>query len=495
MQKIALRQMSIAPQHVIRLMGICFWGICMIYPQNSVADSLKKSPIDSLFKVFKNTESDTSKVNALVELSFYETSFSKGLGYAQKALDLARKVAFKMGEASALVQLAAQHCNNGSYAVALHYAQQSIKIREEINAKSKLASSYNMIALIYRELGDGANAINYIRKALLFLPSRVDKSVKYKKAVLFGSMGRSWRMMNKSDSAWFYYQRSYELFQSSGNSYQMYLASTGLGDAQLDRNNYELAIGFYREALKNCRMYNDTSGFVDTYERIAKFYVNQNQLDSAAIYSEMAYACANATNNFNLMLSSARRAAETIGLIDSRTRANWLELAFSAMDSILDRDKTSQLKSLLLNQEQIENDKIKVQERDHAIRKTQIEYSILALFVVLFLFTIQLASRSILFNERWISFMGVLSLLLFFEFINLCLHPLIAGITKHSPFWMFAIMVFVAAILIPIHHTLEHKMVSRLTLKNRNTRIRKAKEILSNAKEVNEEELNHNNEK
>jgi hypothetical protein len=42
-----------------------------------------------------------------------------------------------------------------------------------------------------------------------------------------------------------------------------------------------------------------------------------------------------------------------------------------------------------------------------------------------------------------------------FEFLNLLLHPFLADLIHHSPMWMLAMMVCIAAILIPRHHRLK----------------------------------------
>ncbi|MEY3151699.1 MAG: hypothetical protein RLZZ333_296, partial [Bacteroidota bacterium] len=66
----------------------------------------------------------------------------------------------------------------------------------------------------------------------------------------------------------------------------------------------------------------------------------------------------------------------------------------------------------------------------------------------------------------FIKFLGALSLLLVFEFINLLLHPLISDITHHSPILMLVISVAIASLIIPAHHQLEHKLIDILIKKN-----------------------------
>jgi hypothetical protein len=58
--------------------------------------------------------------------------------------------------------------------------------------------------------------------------------------------------------------------------------------------------------------------------------------------------------------------------------------------------------------------------------------------------------------------LGVLSLLFLFEYLTLLLHPRVASFTHHTPIYEILIFVAVAAILIPIHHRLEHWLIHHL---------------------------------
>jgi hypothetical protein len=90
-----------------------------------------------------------------------------------------------------------------------------------------------------------------------------------------------------------------------------------------------------------------------------------------------------------------------------------------------------------------------------------------------------LLSQSIIINEKWVRFLGVLALLLVFEFINLVIHPWLERITHHSPALMLLILVGIASLLIPLHHRIEkwidHKMVS----KNKRLRLSIARRIVA----------------
>ena len=58
--------------------------------------------------------------------------------------------------------------------------------------------------------------------------------------------------------------------------------------------------------------------------------------------------------------------------------------------------------------------------------------------------------------------MGLLGLLLMFQFIALLIHPYIEEWTHHTPVFMLLILVAVASLLVPLHHKLEYWVKARV---------------------------------
>jgi hypothetical protein len=71
-----------------------------------------------------------------------------------------------------------------------------------------------------------------------------------------------------------------------------------------------------------------------------------------------------------------------------------------------------------------------------------------------------------------------LGLLIVFEFINLLFHPYLERFTGHSPVLMLAILVAIAALLIPLHHRLEHWVKHIMVEKNKKIRLTAAKKTI-----------------
>ena len=118
-------------------------------------------------------------------------------------------------------------------------------------------------------------------------------------------------------------------------------------------------------------------------------------------------------------------------------------------------------------------------------RQQNIQFALIALGIVTFVILFLLLSRSIIVTEKWISFFGILGLLIVFEFINLLLHPFLEQVTHHSPLLMLMALVALASLLIPLHHRMEKWINEKMTEKNKKIRLEAAKKTI--------EQLENNN--
>jgi amino acid transporter len=81
-------------------------------------------------------------------------------------------------------------------------------------------------------------------------------------------------------------------------------------------------------------------------------------------------------------------------------------------------------------------------------------------------------------NTKLIQFLGIVALLVVFEFLNLLLHPFLERITHHSPLLMLLALVGIAALLVPLHHRLEKWATHKLVEKNKQARLKAAKKTI-----------------
>lgn len=115
-----------------------------------------------------------------------------------------------------------------------------------------------------------------------------------------------------------------------------------------------------------------------------------------------------------------------------------------------------------LRQQKSAEEKIKADEQ----RKQNLQFALITFGIITFVILFLLLSRSIITNTRLIKFLGVVVLLIVFEFLNLLLHPFLERVTHHSPILMLMALVCIAALLVPLHHRLEKWATAKLMEKN-----------------------------
>ena len=172
---------------------------------------------------------------------------------------------------------------------------------------------------------------------------------------------------------------------------------------------------------------------------------------------------------------------EKLNRMDSAYYYSKLQIA--AMGLLFDQDKLSGIQAMGLKEQLRKIDEAALDEEAKQQRKQNIQYIFLAIDIVTFLILFFLLSRSIIVNEKWISFFGILGLLIVFEFINLLIHPFLERVTHHNPMLMLLALVALASLLIPLHHRLEKWIKEKMTDKNKKIRLASAKKTIAELEE------------
>ena len=430
---------------------------------------------DSLKQALAVAKEDTTKVNILVLLSYYDGSYVNGLKLSQEALALAKKIKYEKGEAESMHQLANQFRIINNYSLAMHYYIESLKIKERLDDQAGYSRSLAGIGSVYKIQGDYLSALSYFNKAL-----EIQKRFKYnyRQAYTSSQIGETYEIMNQPDSALLYFQTSYSYFNADQNKFQMVKALNGLGRVQSKIGNTDLALSFYRMGNINAIAYTDSIDLAENYLGIGKLFQKTGQIDSSIIYAKKAISVTQNTKGevvieankllFNLYLNK-----------NDKEAIKYLSKAMEARDSTFSADKVLQIQSISFAEDERQKELIENKLKDAEKRKHNLQYEAIALGLITFIILFLLLSHSIVASQKLIKFLGILALLVVFELINLYIHPYLGNLTHHSPLLMLTIMVCIAALLIPIHHWLEKWITHRLVEKNKKIRLAAAKKTIA----------------
>jgi len=391
----------------------------------------------------------------------------KSILVSQQAVYLARSIKYTEGLSRSLGVLANGFINIGNYPRALEYHLQKLKIEEKRNNPRNMGSVLINIGIVYVLEQEYQKALFYYRKADSVITQNNVADLLYQVKL---NLGDAYDKLNILDSAFYYYNISLQRAEAMNNNYYAGISKIGLGHYYRKKQNFDSSATNYRTAIRILTEENDDFLLCETTLGFAKLFKQTNQLDSAQYYAAQSINIARRGS----FLSNELDAAEF--LKDYYREQKEIDSAFAYYttvqqlnDSINSKTKVRDLQILSINEQtrqlQLEEDKrIAAKERSQ-----QLQMLFIALFIPGFFILTLLLSR-VRIPIRVIKILGVLSLLIFFEFLTLLLHPTVKEITHHTPVLEMLIFVAIASVLIPLHHRVEHWLIGKLVqIRERNS--------------------------
>lgn len=312
--------------------------------------------------------------------------------------------------------------------LAMEHYRRSISLADSLHFSTLKVPGYTSLLNQYLRNDQPEEALKFMRssegQALtrflqdFGLPSVVDQAY----AVIYTGMERL-------DSAQYYFDRSKPYFESStnlGNKINFYSQLAGFYKKKKD---YPQAIRYFQEVSDMSA----SIGELEAMQRVAK------ELDTAY---------------------------RNVGNYEEAMRYNGLY--YSYKDSIIKLSKEKELAQVEAADEQqriarLERDRLEAKRKRYNIQYLAITIGIAALFVAMVMMGMFKVSATT------IKLIGFFAFLMFFEFIFLIFKKNIAGITEGEPWKDLMFMIALAALLLPLHHWLEHRVIHYLTSHNRLT--------------------------
>jgi tetratricopeptide (TPR) repeat protein len=364
----------------------------------------------------------------------------------------------------------------GNSVKALDYHHKAFATAEKTNSLSLLAFAENQTAHIYRDREEYDKAANIYLSSAAHADKGHNETMK---AWAPSNLGAVYLATNRLDSSLMFSQRAYEIFVRlkiiDNNSGYLF---TNLGGVHSKLGNAQLAVSYFNTAINKNQSSSNIRYLNLLYNGLAEHYQRFNQTDSCVFYARKAIAAVNNTSFFYLSSKPAKLLADIYEKTNCDSTLKYAKVLKTANDS-LTSSKTNQQILLMtfeedLRQQEVAAEKIKEEQQ----RKQNIQYALLALGIITFIITFLLLSRKHITNTKLIQFLGVVALLLVFEFLNLLLHPFLERITHHSPVLMLLALVCIAALLVPLHHKLEKWATHKLVEKNKAIRLASAKKTI-----------------
>lgn len=420
--------------------------------------------MDSLLEALPKAAHDSDKVLTLygIGAAYMDSNPDSSMLYAQTALKLAEKINFKRGQALAHVLIGNNLWMRGEYSQAFENHLAALKLFEGIMYTSGIVSTYNNLALIYEEQHDYPKALeNFIKAKDYYEQLKDDENL----LIVLMNIGNDYEKINKLDSALYYQGKAHALAVHDKDENNIGNILTNLGNIYFKLDQKDLALSHYRSALPYLQKVDDKQVLSEATFGISSIYQSLNEPDSAITYGKASLLYASEGSYPKGILYASQLLAsqyEKNNRIDSAYV--YMKNALAIKDTLMDENDMREIQVLSMKEQLRQEGMVAERLKANKERVENLQWLSISLFIILFFGTLLLLSRSKA-RPKSLRYLGLLGLLLLFEFISVFLHPFITDLTHHIPVFTLLIAVAIASLLLPMHHKMEewveHKLAHR----------------------------------
>ncbi len=369
--------------------------------------------------------------------------------------------------------------SKGDNTTALEYFFKALPLAERFNDKRRISSLYFDIASVYFSLKNINEFFAFTKKGGENLPDKSSPKYNYMLIQFQRNMGASYLEKNQFDSALYYAQAALQTSEKLKLNLFKLQALNLLAASNAKTNEIELADVYFKKALAVSDLVKSEARRMGFFQRYIPFLIENNRLDEAKLLTEKIYVASFNTQNLNLKLIAAGNKRTVFDKLNNTDSAYYYSKVESEIrEQIFNQDNQNAVQAMAFKEQLRVMEEAAKKSEEEQQRNQNIQYALIALGIITFLILFFLLSQSIIVTEKWISFFGILGLLIVFEFINLLIHPFLERVTHHSPLLMLMALVALASLLIPLHHRMEKWIKEKMTEKNKKIRLENAKKTI-----------------
>ena len=456
----------------------------------------------------------------MANLQLYIPDKDKALSYANEAYSLISTLNSDSLRMESHLVYGQVYLSRKEKIMALRHFLNALRIADEYKAKGERGDSrkaewqrkcYLNLSAFYSNIEAYDRAIDYSMMAFETLSRIRERNVPYQRAIDINNIGNLYAAKDNKVLAMEHYRRSISLADSLHFATLKVPGYTSLLNQYLRTDQPEEALKFMRssegqaltkflqdfglpsvvdqayaviytgmERLDSAQYYFDRSkpyfesstnlgNKINFYSQLAGFYKKKKDYPQAIRYFQEVSSMSASIGELEAMQRMAKEldtAYRKVGNYEEAMRYNGLY--YSYKDSLIKLSKEKELAQVEAADEQqriarLERDRLEAKRKRYNIQYLAITIGIAALFVAMVMMGMFKVSATT------IKLIGFFAFLMFFEFIFLIFKKNIAGITEGEPWKDLMFMIALAALLLPLHHWLEHKVIHYLTSHNRLT--------------------------
>jgi len=304
--------------------------------------------IASLHHALTIAKDDTSRINALLAMSYeYRLgNADSAIFYGKLALDQSKKAKYAKGEALACGFIAIASHQIGNIPQALEMGFESLRVADANNLENYKGAALNALGEAYILLKDYPKALHYLR-----LQKASGERRKNEEGLAYSQydMGSAFFEMNQLDSALYYEQQAIKHFRNMGREEP--LVYRILGDIQMKLGKPTEALKFYQLSLKYSLNNNERRALTSAYIKIAAFYKNADQPDSAIHYAKKGFELSAYISQKKTLMDAATLLSQLYEPTDTKESLRYLKIAGTYKDSLFGTGSLQLVQTLVAHEE------------------------------------------------------------------------------------------------------------------------------------------------
>ena len=234
-----------------------------------------------------------------------------------------------------------------------------------------------------------------------------------------------------------------------------------------DQGRFDSADYYFRRAEPEMEKKGSPSAHYDFYSALGDDHVRRKDYAGAVSYYKKAFGIGQAIKDMGYQQTSARLLDSVYGLLGDYRSARFYNTRYHELDdSLREMSRETDLLKLEVESDNQRRERLAREEEARMERRHNVQYMGFTVgLVVLFIALVMLGWFAV--PAGLIRALGFVSFIFLFEFIILLADKSIVRWTHEEPWKVLAIKIGLAAILVPLHHWLEHKVIHYLSHRKR----------------------------
>jgi len=227
--------------------------------------------------VEKDQEKLVDNLNNLADL-YSEGDVDSAYIFANQALEMAKRIGFKDGEANSYYLLSYFNDRAGKFDVAIEDMENAIRIYTEVGDSSYLVACYNNMGVLYSYGTDQKTSLEYFIKSMN-LAEALNETFALSEA--YNNIGTFYEYLKEYGSALKYYSKALDIDLKTNSLHNLAFSYIIVGNINIKLQRFEIALDSLKKAQKLISLVKDNYRQTELYIHLAIYFLETNQLDSA----------------------------------------------------------------------------------------------------------------------------------------------------------------------------------------------------------------------